>query len=208
MSKIFLKNDPNIYTVDNFLSPDECSHFINISKNKLKRSLVAGKDKGFVSKGRSGENCWISHTHDHITKEIANKISSFVGYPLENAENFQIIHYTKSQEYRNHYDAWKFDGSDKSARCLLRGGQRMITALVYLNDVISGGDTRFTKLNINVQPRMGRLLVFENCIQGSNIVHKMSEHAGTPVVEGEKYAFNLWFRQQSKNKNYIHNYNN
>lgn len=129
-----------------------------------------------------------------------------MNYPIENAESFQFIYYDKDQQYRNHYDAWKFDESQKSARCLLRGGQRMLTALVYLNDVISGGETRFTKLNISVKAKKGRILVFENCIKNTNIVHEMSEHAGTPVLEGEKFAFNLWFRQQSRKIDYIHKY--
>ena len=33
------------------------------------------------------------------------------------------------------------------------GGQRLWTALCYLNDVEEGGETRFTKLNIAVKPK-------------------------------------------------------
>jgi prolyl 4-hydroxylase len=41
----------------------------------------------------------------------------------------------------------------------------------------------------------GRLLVFSNVIHGTNVRHPLAEHAGTPVLDGEKSAFNLWFRQ-------------
>jgi len=201
-----LNEDPKIYIIDDFLTEVECDHFINISKYKLQTALVSGNDKGFQGSGRTGKNCWIFHNTDEITQKIANKICELVNYPIENAESFQFIYYDKDQQYRNHYDAWKFDQSQKSARCLLRGGQRMLTALVYLNDVIAGGETKFTKLNISVKAKKGRILVFENCIKNTNIVHEMSEHAGTPVLEGEKFAFNLWFRQQSRKIDYIHKY--
>jgi len=206
MEKIYLSHDPEIYIIDNFISDEDCDHFINISKNNLQRALVSGNGNGYESKGRSGQNCWLQHDKDKVTENIANRIAKLVEYPLENAESFQFIYYGKDQEYYNHCDAYSFDKSEKTARCILRGGQRIVTALVYLNNVEKGGHTRFSKLNINVEAKKGRILVFQNCIKGTNIVHNLTEHAGTPVIEGEKYAFNLWFRQQSKKIDYIHKY--
>ncbi len=204
--KTWLSRDPKICIIDDFLSENECDHIINKAKDQLKRALVAGNGKGYVSKGRSGKNCWMAHNADNIFNNVVGRIAELVGYPLDNAESFQVIYYDVDQQYRRHCDAWKFDTSDKSARCLLRGGQRMVTALVYLNDVGAGGETRFTKLDINVNPKKGRLLLFHNCLKDSNVVHPLIEHAGMPVIKGEKYAFNLWFRQQSRKIDYIHDY--
>lgn len=39
-------------------------------------------------------------------------------------------------------------------------GDRAVTVLGYLTDVAQGGETRFPRLNITVQPRVGRLLMF------------------------------------------------
>ena len=201
-----ISQDPKIYTIDDYLTEEECQHFIKISENKFERSLVTGNDSNFVSEQRSSQNYWLPHDKDEITLRVATKISELVNYPLENAEMFQVIYYGKNQEYYNHCDSWHFDGSEESKRCLLRGGQRMVTALVYLNDVENGGETKFTRLNISVYPKKRKLLVFHNCKEGTNILNPMSEHAGTSIIKGEKYAFNLWFRQQSLNKNYIHPY--
>jgi prolyl 4-hydroxylase len=206
--KNIINTDPQIYTIDNFLSDEECEHFINISKDKFTQALVSGNNGGLLSTNRTGKNCWINHDNDDITLKVAKRISELVDYPLENAESFQIIHYDKSQQYYNHCDGWLFNNSEKSNRCLLNGGQRMVTALVYLNNVEKGGETRFTKLDINIEPDKGKLLVFHNCYKDTNIVHKLSEHSGMPVIEGEKYAFNLWFRQQSRDKLYKYNYAN
>ena len=75
------------------------------------------------------------------------------------------------------------------------GGQRMTTALCYLNNVQQGGHTRMTKLEIDVSAEKGKILIFTNVYKDTNIRHPLSEHAGTPVLEGEKWAFNLWLRE-------------
>jgi prolyl 4-hydroxylase len=201
-----ISEEPKIYTIDNMLTEEECQHFIDISNEKFQRSLVTGNDGNFVSHQRTSQNYWLPHNKDDITLKVAKKIAALVNYPLENAEMFQIIYYTKGQEYYNHCDGWHFDKSEESKRCLLRGGQRMVTALVYLNNVEEGGATKFTKLNISVSPERGKLLVFYNCKKGTNIVDTRSEHTGMNVLSGEKYAFNLWFRQQPLNTEYIHKY--
>ena len=77
-----------------------------------------------------------------------------------------------------------------------RGGQRLVTALRYLYDVEGGGCTRFTNLQLDVQPVKGSLLLFHNCERGSSKRHSDGLHAGMPVTAGEKWAANLWFRQR------------
>ena len=197
-----LSNDPRVIVIHNFLSPDICDHFVKLSQGKLERALVSSETKGIISKGRSGSNCWIDHKNDETTLSVAKKISNIIEIPLENAESYQIIYYDKEQEYFNHYDAWDFNDVEKCKRNLKRGGQRLFTALVYLNDVEEGGSTKFTKLNIDVKAEKGKLLIFENVYEETNIRHYLSEHAGRPVIKGEKYAFNLWFRECPINKLY------
>ena len=192
--------EPVVYTIDDFIDAKNCKHFIDIAKNKLQDALVSSNTKGYVSSGRTGKNCWIPHSYDATTKAIAKKIADQVGLPVKNAESFQIIYYDKDQEYRNHTDSWDHDLSNKSRRCLRYGGQRMITALCYLNTVEEVGHTRFTRLNINVAAEKGKMLVFHNVYKDTNKKHPMSEHAGTPVIKGEKWAFNLWFREDDFKK--------
>ena len=196
VNKIIYSKNPMVETYPNFLSDEECELFINISKNNLKRALVSGDNKAFVSKGRTGKNTWIKHDFNEITKNIGERIANIIGIPLKNAEAFQVIYYDTKQEYRNHYDSWDHNYSDKTLRCMKYGGARLITALCYLNSVEKGGGTRLSKLNITIPPEKGKLLVFQNTLNKNNHnKHPLSEHAGTPVEIGEKYAFNLWFRE-------------
>ena len=189
-------NDPFVATYTDILSDTECQHFIDLSKDRLKKSLVSDGKKGVVSSGRTSSNTWIRHDHDSITKEVGERIAKKVGMPLENAEAFQLIYYGITQEYRQHYDSWEHDDSEKTLRCMKYGGARMITALCYLNNVTKGGGTKMTKLNITIPAIKGKMLVFHNTISLNNHDrHPLSEHAGLPVEEGEKYAFNLWFKE-------------
>ena len=55
--------------------------------------------------------------------------------------------------------------------------------------------TEFRDLNISVAPKKGSILVWKNVLPGTTKVHPLSLHAGRPVTGGEKYAFNLWFRE-------------
>ncbi len=194
-----LCSNPNIYIIDNFITENECEHFINLAKPNLQQALVSNNEKGFVSQGRTGKNYWIPHSKDEITNKVGERIAKQVGVPLNTSEQYQVIYYDKTEEYKQHYDSWEHDGSEKSKRCMKYGGQRIYTALCYLNDVEEGGHTRFTKLNINVEAKKGRLLVFQNVYDNTNKKHNLSEHAGTPVLKGEKWAFNLWFREKPRN---------
>ena len=196
LNENILSNDPYVVTYNNILTHDECQHFIDISKNSLKRAVVCGENKSFVSNGRTGSNTWIKHDHDKITKKIAERIAKIVNMPLKNAESFQVIYYDTTQEYRQHYDSWEHNGSKKTHRYMKWGGARMKTALCYLNDVTKGGGTKMTKLDITIPAEKGKLLVFHNTVSEiDHTRHELSEHAGMPVEEGEKYAFNLWFRE-------------
>lgn len=192
--------DPQIRIQNSFLNARTCNHFIKISKDKLKKALVSSDEGGVTSKARTGKTAWIEHDFDTTTLRVAKRISKEVGLPLENAEAFQIIHYDINQFYQNHTDSWDHDLSDKSRRCMRLGGQRILTALCYLNTPDEGGSTRFTRLNIDVPAEKGKLLVFSNVYDGTVKKHPMSEHAGTPVISGKKYAFNLWFRQGNSKK--------
>ena len=133
---------------------------------------------------------------------IAQRISTLVDIPLENAEAFQVIYYGVSQEYRQHYDGWVRDGSERSRRNMKYGGQRMITALCYLNTVEEGGGTNFPLVKQNFNSEKGNILFFHNVYDGTNKRHTLSEHAGMPVIEGEKWAFNLWFREDTRKRLY------
>lgn len=61
---------------------------------------------------------------------------------------------------------------------------RYLVFLWYLNDVDSGGETKFPDLGITIEPRAGRLLMFPP--------YWMYQHAGLPPRSGDKYIISTY----------------
>ena len=106
-----LYHDPIIFTVEGVLSDSECEHFRKIATKSMQRSMVSGFDKernkrGLLDDRRTSYHCWVSHSHDQITKEVGYRISELVQVPLSHAESYQVIHYDETEEYQPHFDTF------------------------------------------------------------------------------------------------------
>lgn len=188
-------DDPLVGVRNNVISPIECAYLIELAKPHIKRAGVV-LDEGYKpSEGRTGSNHWLKYDEDDVVQSIGRRIADIVGLPLENAESMQVIHYGPEQEYRPHFDAFNLS-VPKGQRAAKWGGQRLVTALVYLNKVEAGGATQFPKLGITVPALPGRMVIFHNTSEDIGGPHPNSLHAGMPVEAGEKWAFNMWFRLQ------------
>ena len=192
-NKIVYSENPIVYVILNYLTDEECDHFINLARDKVTRSTAVGGDFSIYHPSRTSMNCWVKHDTSSITQNISNRISHLVNFPLKRAEDFQVVYYTDGTEYKPHFDAFDHK-TDIGKKHLQLGGQRICTALAYLNDVKEGGATEFPDLRISFKPIKKALVVWENVISGTTDAHPMSRHAGRPVTKGEKFAFNLWFR--------------
>lgn len=78
---------------------------------------------------------------------------------------------------------------------LINGGQRVSTLIMYLNDVVSGGETIFPKIGLSIVPKKGSAAaVYFEYSNSLGQVDPLTLHGGSPVVQGEK-----WMRQQRRN---------
>jgi len=186
---------PAVWLFENFASSEELSALMEAAWEKLRPAEVSGDQDGYISPGRTSSNCWVNHDYNALTLQLAERISKLIKIPLINAESFQVVYYGPSQEYQAHFDSWD-DDTERGRRCMERGGQRLVTALLYLNYVEAGGSTSFPKLQLDVNPIPGNLLLFHNCYPGTTNKHENSLHGGMPVSQGEKWAANLWFRER------------
>ncbi|WP_339899507.1 2OG-Fe(II) oxygenase [uncultured Gilvimarinus sp.] len=190
-----LSQEPFVAVFDDYVSGLEINTLKSLASEQFKQALVSGAQGGVASARRSGSNCWIKHHINPVVSGLSVRVSKLLGVPLTNAESLQMIHYGPTQEYAAHFDAWD-PATERGERCMAKGGQRLVTCLLYLNDVAAGGATGFPELNIEVTARRGRLLLFYNCYSGTNMRHPGSLHGGLPVVSGEKWACNIWFRER------------
>ena len=190
---VVLSEDPPMFQIDGFITPDECAHFIMWAhKMGLERSTTTGniEDGKFVrpvSDVRTSSNAWCTGVcdKDAVLFRVSERISNVTRVPSTNGEHFQLLHYDVGQQYKEHHD-YIFDQAKTP------GGIRIITAFLYLNDVEEGGETNFPQLNLKVKPKQGRLVVWPNVLPGSYREDSRTEHAALPVLKGEKYGANAW----------------
>lgn len=194
---MILNINPLVCYFDDFLNAEQCQHLINLASPHLTPSTVCSPESSeekilLKDERRTSDFAFIPHNADNAVAEICYKLSKYANLPLETAEQLQVIHYGVGKEYQPHWDSWDLDQHN----WLGKSGQRIFTALVYLNDVDEGGGTIFPNIGIEVKPKMGRCVFFQNTLLGRRDKHPMALHGGSPVLRGEKFACNLWFREK------------
>ena len=97
----------------------------------------------------------------------------------------QVLRYQPGQFYREHHD--------QNSPRYSAWGPRLYTFFMYLSDVESGGETRFTKLNISVTPRKGAAILWPSVLSHDPwTMEQLTYHEAVAVTAGEKYAANFW----------------
>jgi prolyl 4-hydroxylase len=65
---------------------------------------------------------------------------------------------------------------------------------VYLNNVSSGGGTKFEYLNFTATPRKGSALIWPSMLNSLEGRDEWTWHEALPVDVGFKYGANVWIR--------------
>jgi prolyl 4-hydroxylase len=183
--------DPPIYSVDNFLTPEECQFLINAADDSFTPAPVVGKGAGEVSHTRTSSTCYLDR--DDLPN-LLRKVSTLTLKPMEHMELPQVGRYLSSQQYYQHYDAFNLDEED-GRRFASNGGQRTVTVLIYLNNVERGGATSFPTLTLNVQPKQGMALIFFPATLDGTLDPRVL-HAALPAID-TKYVSQIWIRQSN-----------
>ena len=183
----FYKNknsyEPIVY--ENFISEEDASYILEIANNQFQESKLVGEVLNKTI--RDSKTCWLSK-YDSVVEKIIKKASGFTHLPFENAEDLQVVKYDQDGFYKEHHDAC-CENNEYCKEFLKRGGQRLATIVIYLNDDFEGGGTQFPNIGKTFKPKKySGLLFFNNC-------NKESIHQGTPVIKGSKYICNIWFRE-------------
>ena len=101
---------------------------------------------------------------------------------------------TYKQKYTKYSESFCIRDTGKYvARFSSNGGQRIVTVLIYLNDVVQGGQTSFPQLGLNMQPKQGRALVFFPATVDGHLDPR-ALHAALPAID-TKYVSQIWIRQ-------------
>ena len=193
-----LNINPLVAVVDDFLSAAECEAIIAAGRGRMQRATVIdARGKGVERDGRTNSHCELPLNECPEVLPMLMKIGIVLRMPLQHAEPPTLLHYSTAQEFKPHFDGIALDfAGDGAKRFEQSGGQRLFSAMVYLNDVEEGGGTTFPALEIAVSPRPGRLLIFANTMAGMRERAELSIHAGEPVTAGEKWAAVTFWRER------------
>jgi prolyl 4-hydroxylase len=157
------------------------------------RSAVVGVE-GYDD-SRTSETAWIPKS-DIVARKILEKAASLTGKNIECCEDLQVVRYKPGTFYRAHHDSC-CDGTDACVEFECRGGQRVGTLLVYLNEEFTDGETHFPDhgdLKIKAPP--GSAIFFKPMASDVAKCHPKALHAGLPISTGTKYVCNAWIREE------------
>jgi len=167
-----------IIVIDDFMNDKEIEKVISYSY-LLQKSKIKDRCKSIIN-----EDIRDSYTGFLPINEcgfIIKKVQSLIGSTYRTYD-IQLLKYYSGGYYKKHYDY--FDNMKPS-----NFSNRKYTLLVYLNDEFTGGTTKFIRLNKEIKPKKGRVVIWENI--SNNKFNEYTEHQGMPII-GEKYALNIW----------------
>ena len=184
---------PRVVVLGGLLSVEECDALIAAARPRLARSLTVETQTGGeeLNESRTSNGMFFNRGESELLTRIEARIARLLNWPVDHGEGMQVLHYGVGAEYKPHYDY--FDpGEPGTPTILKRGGQRVGTLVMYLNEPALGGGTTFPDVGLEVAPQRGNA-VFFNYDKPDPSTRTL--HGGAPVVAGDKWVATKWLRQ-------------
>jgi prolyl 4-hydroxylase len=181
---------PNVSIVRGLMTGDECAYVVALARPFLAPARIVDPVTGRGREDPIRTNLATAFSRARMTctmTQLARRLAAAARTPLDNAEPPGVLAYNPGQEYRPHFD-WLGSGP-----LLDKGGQRLRTALVYLNADYTGGQTRFVDAGLDIPAGQGDCAIFDNT-GPDGAPDTTSRHAGLPVTAGVKYLWSQWYR--------------
>ena len=181
-----------LFAIGGFLSEPECARLRDMIDAVARPSALHELDyaSGFRT-SYSGD----LDPGESFVKGISRRIDDLLGLDPVIGEPVQGQRYLPGQQFQPHND-WFYTSEKYWKLEKARGGQRSWTAMAYLNDVEEGGATLFTEIGIQIEPKPGVLLLWNNALPDGR-PNEGTMHAGMPVLKGAKYVITKWYRTRT-----------
>jgi prolyl 4-hydroxylase len=180
----------DLYLLDDFLSPNECAKLVGLCAHHLRPSTLAYvvKDDAF----RTSTTADLCHLKSPVATGIDDKICRTLGIRAAYSEGIQAQRYDVGQQFKAHCDYFEPNTQVYQRFAGVRGN-RTWTFMVYLNEGMEGGATRFRAIDYAVQPKLGMAVIWNN-LKADGTPNENTMHAGEPVTKGHKVIITKWFR--------------
>lgn len=162
-----------VFTIDNFFTEEECKYWIEQSEAIGYEEATITTSRGQVMKKSVRNNERVIFDNHELAEKLWEKLKDFmpqevgIGVAWGLNERFRFYKYFPGQEFKTHRDGSYIRNIHEWSS---------YTFLIYLNDDIEGGETKFPSFYI--KPTAGKALVFYHDIA----------HSGEKVKEGVKYV--------------------
>ena len=182
-----------IKLIENAITQELADRLIDICNKNLKKLTTRGNIEYYrIADGHGFD------LDSDISKEVSEIISMHSGCPSENFERIQVVRYDLYGRYNEHYDC--FEESDPLyEKEMIEGGQRLKSALIYLNDDFEGGQTYFNNIGRMITPKKLMMIIWDNLLEDGSL-DPDSLHTGVIVDSGVKYIALTFIRQREHRK--------
>jgi prolyl 4-hydroxylase len=185
---------PRVIVFGDLLSDDECADLVAAAGQRLARSLTVETKTGgeALNVDRTSDGMFFERGENELVARIERRIAALLRWPVHYGEGLQVLRYAPGAQYRPHYDY--FDpGEPGTPTILRRGGQRVATLVIYLQEPEQGGATTFPDIGLEVAPKRGTAVFFS---YDRPDPATRTLHGGAPVLAGEKWVATKWLRER------------
>ena len=186
---------PRIRIAPAFVPPAICDWLVSRNRNKVRPAKMVdgyGATPRFTMDRTNSDYVVDIVNADVVLTLVRARLSVFVNLPTIAFEPPQVLHYAPGQVLKPHFDFLRRGANDVAAA---DQGDRILTALIYLNDNYEGGETDFPRAGVRYKGGKGGAMVFAN-VDPAGRPDPMTLHAGLPPAQGEKWLLSQWIRDR------------
>jgi prolyl 4-hydroxylase len=186
---------PRVAIVEDFASPEICAWLIERARPCLGPARVFDLLSGAPAHEavRDNSECHFgTDDGDLILQFLRSRIAAVTELFVTGMEAPAVLHYSVGQRFLPHHD-FLDETHPGHASEIAKGGQRVLTFLLSLNDDFEGGETQFPNLGKRYRGRKGNALFFWN-VEPDGSPDPRVLHAGLAPTRGEKWILSQWIR--------------
>lgn len=188
---------PRLFWVHGIAPPAACDWLVRRATGRLDLATVYDPASGRLDAQEIRTNSLFEFDlaeTDLVVLWLRHRIARALALSQDRLEPSNVLHYAPGQRFGRHFDFLQ-PRAPALAQELATRGQRIATALVYLNDAYEGGETEFSMLGKTYRGGVGDGLFFWN-VDPAGAPDVNTLHAGLPTTQGEKWLFSQFVRDR------------